>query len=150
MPSSEDPNEDEYASDESQNTNHSDSEDDSDGDEVEPVLEPEFNPAAYSTENNFFNMSSALKKEAGQVVFTVPEKRFRYLTKYEYTRIKGIRMQQLSNGSPTYLAHDNYADFDAVFEEELKTKKLPFILVRHLGQEHPLYFRLRDLECLDN
>jgi DNA-directed RNA polymerase subunit K/omega len=73
------------------------------------------------------------------------------LTKYEYTRIIGMRTQQLSEGARPYIEvpdqfiiEDNYL----IAEEEFKQRKLPFIIGRPLPNGGCEYWRVTDLEYL--
>ena len=55
------------------------------------------------------------------------------MTKYEYTRIRGIRLQQLEDGCEPFVIIRENASFIEIFEKEFKEKKLPFILHRTLN-----------------
>ena len=67
------------------------------------------------------------------------------LTKYEMTKIISERSQQLANGAISFLK--NPQRFNNVYEialEELKQKKLPFIIRRNVSNKHE-YWKLSDL-----
>lgn len=73
------------------------------------------------------------------------------LTKYEYTRIIGMRTKQLAEGARPYIdvpdqliIEDNYL----IAEEEFKQRKLPFIIGRPLPNGGCEYWRVTDLEYL--
>tara|TARA_Y100000389_G_scaffold177697_1_gene190225 strand:- start:10274 stop:10510 length:237 start_codon:yes stop_codon:yes gene_type:complete len=58
-----------------------------------------------------------------------------YMTKYEYTRIRGIRIQQLIDGMKPFVEcgeDDTYSD---IFQKELAAKKIPLIITRPIGYE---------------
>lgn len=55
-----------------------------------------------------------------------------YLTKYEKARIIGLRTQQLSTGAIPMIDIELYNSALEVAEEELKQRKLPFIIRRVL------------------
>ena len=69
-----------------------------------------------------------------------------YLTKYERTKILSERSSQIDDGSVIYL--DDYSQFDNSYEiacEELRLKKLPFIIKRPYGNSFE-YWKLDDLQ----
>jgi DNA-directed RNA polymerase subunit K/omega len=69
-----------------------------------------------------------------------------YLTKYEKTKILSERSSQIDDGSVIYL--DDYSMFDNSYEiacEELKQRKLPFIIKRPYGNTFE-YWKLADLQ----
>jgi DNA-directed RNA polymerase subunit K/omega len=69
-----------------------------------------------------------------------------YLTKYEKTKILSERSSQIDDGSVIYL--DDYSMFDNSYEiacEELKQRKLPFIIKRPYGNTFE-YWKLSDLQ----
>ena len=67
-----------------------------------------------------------------------------FLNKFEKTKIISERAQQLANGSVSFLP--NPKDYDNVYEiafEELKQKKLPFIIKRPVANGFE-YWKLED------
>lgn len=67
------------------------------------------------------------------------------LTKYEKTKVLSERASQIDDGSVIYL--DDYSNFDNSYEiacEELKQKKIPFIIKRPYGNTFE-YWKLDDL-----
>ena len=69
------------------------------------------------------------------------------LTKYEKTRILGLRTLQLDNGAAPYIQlTENIIDGYLIAEMELREKKLPFIVKRPLPNGGFEYWRLSDLE----
>jgi DNA-directed RNA polymerase subunit K/omega len=73
-----------------------------------------------------------------------------FLTKYERARILGIRIKQLNNNADAFIEVPP-ATIDARFiaEEELKQKKLPFIIRRPLPNGGNEYWKLSDLELIE-
>ena len=70
------------------------------------------------------------------------------LTKYEKTKILGIRIKQLNNNSKPYISIDeNILDNFIIANMELKQKKLPFIIQRPI-QNRFEYWHIKDLEIL--
>ena len=70
------------------------------------------------------------------------------LSKYEKTKILSERTQQLSNGSVSFLQNpESYASIYEIALEELKQKKLPFIIKRPVSNRFE-YWKLSDLSIL--
>lgn len=71
------------------------------------------------------------------------------LTKYEYTRILGVRASQIEHGAPLFIdVSDTLIDSYLIAREELHQKKLPFIVKRPLPNGSIEYWKLEDLEIL--
>jgi len=69
-----------------------------------------------------------------------------YLTKYEYTRIRGTRLQQLSSGSPPFVVvPPHVSSIEEIFELEFEQKKLPFIVKRPLPNGEFEYWKFKNL-----
>tara|TARA_B100000900_G_scaffold142136_1_gene120466 strand:- start:663 stop:986 length:324 start_codon:yes stop_codon:yes gene_type:complete len=70
------------------------------------------------------------------------------LTKYEKTKVIFERMQMISNGSLPYISNpEKYEDIYDIVLEELKQKKVPFIIKRTINDRDE-YFKLEDLIIL--
>ena len=70
------------------------------------------------------------------------------LTKYEKTRILGIRIKQLNNGSNPYIKVAEHILDNFLIKKELEEKKIPFIIQRPLPNNTFEYWKLQDLEIL--
>ena len=55
------------------------------------------------------------------------------ITKYEYTRIRGIRIQQLIDGMKPLVKTDNDESEEEIFLKELREKKIPLMITRPYG-----------------
>lgn len=55
------------------------------------------------------------------------------MTKYEYTRIRGIRIQQLIDGMKPFVACSETETESEIFEKELFERKIPLIITRPNG-----------------
>jgi DNA-directed RNA polymerase subunit K/omega len=69
------------------------------------------------------------------------------LTKYELTKLIGMRIEQLARGAPTLIEIDkkkNLSIHDIVYLE-LDQKKLPLMIVRNLPTGQKEYWRLVDM-----
>jgi DNA-directed RNA polymerase I, II, and III subunit RPABC2 len=71
------------------------------------------------------------------------------LTKYEYTRILGVRAGQVEQGASLFIkVPDTLIDSYLIAKEELHQKKLPFIIKRPIPNGTIEYWKLEDLEIL--
>ena len=69
------------------------------------------------------------------------------LTKYEKTKVLGLRASQLNNGAEPFIEVDeNIIDGYKIAELELKEKKIPFIIQRPLPGGNCEFWKLEDLE----
>ena len=67
------------------------------------------------------------------------------LNKYEKTKVLGIRAAQISNGAkPLITVPKHITDVLDIAMEELKQRKIPFILERKIGNKNE-YWKLEDL-----
>lgn len=88
------------------------------------------------------------RNEKGQIVdplhTTLP-----FLTKYEYSKIVGMRAEQLENGAVSFIPVDeNVHDPYIIAKEEVRQKKIPFIVTRPLPNGNTEYWMLSDLDIL--
>ena len=73
------------------------------------------------------------------------------MTKYEKTRILGLRLTQLNKGAKPFVETKNkIIDNNIIAQKELKEKKLPFIIMRPLPNGKREYWKLNDLEIIEN
>lgn len=71
------------------------------------------------------------------------------LTKYEKTKILGLRAKQLNNGAVPYVKlNSNVIDGYLIALKELEEKKIPFIIRRPLPSGASEYWYLQDLEII--
>ena len=71
------------------------------------------------------------------------------LTKYERTKIIGIRAQQIAGGAePLIKVPPGLHDVIVIAERELKEKKTPFIVKRTINNNFE-YWKIEDLEILN-
>lgn len=72
-----------------------------------------------------------------------------FLTRYELTRVLGVRAQQLDGGAqPLVSVPPEVLDGYTIAEAELTQKKIPFIIRRPLPGGESEFWRLEDLELL--
>jgi len=74
------------------------------------------------------------------------------LTKYEKARVLGLRISQLNKGAKPYIENKNHhiVDMHIIAETELKEKRLPFIIMRPFPNGKKEYWKLEDLEIIEN
>ncbi len=72
------------------------------------------------------------------------------LTKYERVKIVGLRSEQLQRGADPYVDFDTSKEFNPreVAMEELRQRKLPFMIKRPLPDGSCEYWRLDDMIIL--
>lgn len=71
------------------------------------------------------------------------------LTKYEKTKILGMRVKQLNNGAPPYIpSNEKIIDNYVIALIELEQKRIPFIIQRPLPNNNFEYWKLHDLDIL--
>ena len=88
-------------------------------------------------------------RDKNNIIIDELHKTIPILTKYEKTRILGIRIKQLNNGSlPYVMVSEDLLDNFIIAEKELKEKKIPFIIQRPLPNNTFEYWKLEDLEIL--
>jgi len=69
-----------------------------------------------------------------------------FLTKYEKTKLIGVRAQMLANGAmPLVNVSKNVTDTVAIAEQELAEKKIPLLIRRYLPDGTSEDWRLEDL-----
>jgi DNA-directed RNA polymerase I, II, and III subunit RPABC2 len=96
-------------------------------DDLENVNEDDFE---ITENNNSVNFLS--NKEVLNNMKTMTKKTFPFLTKYEKARILGVRAQQISTGAPIMIDSTGLSSALQVAEEELRQRKIPFIIRRTL------------------
>jgi len=69
-----------------------------------------------------------------------------YLTKYEYTRVRGVRLQQLASGCPPFVLLPKHVNsIEEIFEMEFQQKRLPYLIRRPMPGGKFEYWKLKDL-----
>jgi DNA-directed RNA polymerase I, II, and III subunit RPABC2 len=91
---------------------------------------------------------SLIKRNAEGIIVDENHKTYPILSKYEKTKVIGLRVAQLNKGAEPYvtLKHATILDNSLVAEKELKEKKLPFIIMRPLFNGRCEYWNVNDLE----
>jgi DNA-directed RNA polymerase I, II, and III subunit RPABC2 len=93
-------------------------------------------------------MSRVVRDENGRIVDPY-HKTLPFLTKYEKTRILGIRTKQLNEGAKPYIdVNATIIDGYIIAELELEHKRLPFIIRRPIPNGGSELWKLQDLEII--
>lgn len=85
--------------------------------------------------------------EAKLNMLTTPKKTVEFLTKYEKTRLLGIRIKQLQLGARPLVDIKNLRTEKDIALKELSEKKLPFIIRRYISKNPNKYedWKIKDL-----
>jgi len=93
-------------------------------------------------------LSRVVRDEMGRIVDPL-HKTLPFLTKYEKTRILGIRTKQINEGAKPYLdVNPTIIDGYIIAQLELEHKKLPFIIRRPIPNGGSELWKLQDLEII--
>jgi len=94
-------------------------------------------------------LSNVIRDENGEVIDPL-HRTFPILSKYEKTRILGIRAKQLANGSEPFVSINKEIILPHIIAEmELKEKKIPFIIRRPMPNNNSEYWKISDLELVN-
>jgi len=98
--------------------------------------------------DEIYNLSLVTRDDKGSIIDD-NHKTYPVLTKYEKAKIIGIRLNQLNYGAIPFITvkHLNL-DKVLIVEEELKQKKLPFIIKRPIPNGKFEYWNVNDLESI--
>jgi DNA-directed RNA polymerase I, II, and III subunit RPABC2 len=95
------------------------------------------------------NKLSKVARDKNNIIIDDLHKTNPILTKYEKTRILGIRAKQINNGAKPYIKTEtNIIDGYLIAVKELEEKKLPFIIRRPMPNGGSEFWKLKDLEII--
>lgn len=107
---------------------------------------PDLKEVSYQELQNFTRI---VRDEKGYITDPL-HRTLPFISKFEKTRIIGLRTIQLDNDAKPYITDiDNIIDSVTIAEMELKQKKLPFIICRPLPNGSREFWKLSDLEYID-
>ena len=93
-------------------------------------------------------LSTIIRDKSGKIIDKL-HKTLPFLTKYEKTRILGIRCKQINEGSQLFINVNNkMIDGYNIALQELFAKKIPFIIQRPLPHGVCEYWKVSDLELI--
>lgn len=91
------------------------------------------------------SLSNVIRDNKGHIVDPL-HKTIPILTKFEETKVLGIRISQLENGSDPLVNVDDEVEPTYIAEKELQEGVLPFIICRPLPGGRKEFWKLKDLE----
>ena len=93
---------------------------------------------------------TVIERDSDGVIVDDNHKTYPILSKFELTKIIGLRVTQLNKGAEPYvkLQTKNILDNSLVADKELREKKLPFIIMRPLPNGRCEYWNVNDLEYI--
>jgi len=103
-------------------------------------------------QNNYNDIIAMCKviRDSNGIVSDGFHKTIPWLTKYERARVLGIRAKQLNNGADAFVeVPSSMISGYKIAIEELKAKKIPFIIRRPIPNGGTEYWKLQDLELLE-
>jgi len=106
------------------------------------------NECLYKNFNEIKELSKITRNKDGIIIDEL-HKTISILTKYEKTKILGIRVKQLNSGAEPYITvNEKIIDNYLIAQMELEQKKIPFIIQRPLPNNSFEYWKLQDLDIL--
>jgi len=94
-------------------------------------------------------LSRIVKDKNGNIIDNL-HKTIPFLTKYERTKILGLRTKQINQGSAIFVdAPKDIIDGYNIAILELEQKKIPFIIQRPLPNGGSEYWKVSDLEIIE-
>ena len=143
-------------------TDDEDEDEDDEDDEVDSEMLRKLDKDEYSgilldyhpeiKQNNYNDIIAMCKviRDGNGVVSDDFHKTIPWLTKYERARVLGIRAKQLNNGADAFVeVPSSMISGYKIAIEELKAKKIPFIIRRPIPNGGTEYWKLQDLELLE-
>ena len=116
-------------------------------DDQKKSLIEEYHPEIIYHNNSEIEQLSKCVKNSKSIVCDPLHMTIPFLTKFEYTRILGMRTKQINNGSKPFVkVPEGIIDGYLIAEKELREKKLPFIIKRPIPNGGCEYWKLQDLE----
>ena len=91
-----------------------------------------------------------IERNSNNMIIDEYHKTIPILTKYEITKILGMRTVQLDNGLEPFISvPSDVIDSSTIAKMELQQKKIPFIIKRPISHKHFEYWYLNDLEYIE-
>ncbi len=98
--------------------------------------------------DEIYQLSHVTRNQQGNIIDD-NHKTYPILSKYEKTRIVGLRVSQLNKGSKPFITLKNkILDNSLIAEKELQEKALPFIIMRPIPGSLSEYWKVSDLEII--
>ena len=91
---------------------------------------------------------SLIKRDENGIIIDDNHKTYPILSKYEKTKLIGLRVTQINKGSTPYVNSNMFLEPSLIAEQELKEKRIPFIIKRPLPNGKYEYWNVKDLEII--
>ena len=111
----------------------------------------EFHVQEINSSSDEIAVAANVTRDSNNIINDIRHRTIPILTKYEKSRILGIRISQLNDGAHPFVKlkdGDTTIDKHLIAEKELREKSLPFIITRPLPNGKKEYWRLQDLEVI--
>ena len=111
----------------------------------------DFHPEILSHNNiEIQTLSEVIRDPKSGIIIDDLHKTIPFMTKYEKTRILGIRAKQIDSGSKPFIRNSNPTLIDgyAIAQKELENKLIPFINRRPLHNGGSEFWKIKDLQMI--
>ena len=110
-----------------------------------------FHPESFSNNYDEISKLTRIVRDEDNIIIDPLHKTAPFLTKYEYTKILGVRAKQIDAGSTPFVkVPENMIDSYLIAKLELAEKRVPFIIRRPIANGSSEYWNVKDLEILVN
>lgn len=111
----------------------------------------DFHPESVSYNNIEIQTLSEVVRDPNGIIIDDFHKTIPFLTKYEKTRILGVRAKQIDSGAKPFFdaSKRNLIDGYTIAQKELQLKRLPFIIRRPLPNGGSEFWKLSDLQIIN-
>jgi len=111
----------------------------------------EFHPESFTHNYDEIEKLTRVVRDKDGIIIDDLHRTVPILTKYEYTRILGLRAKQISSGAAIFVkVPETMIDSYLIAKQELQEKKIPFIVRRPIPNGGSEYWNIKDLEILNN
>jgi DNA-directed RNA polymerase subunit K/omega len=98
--------------------------------------------------DEIYKLSHVTRDEDGNIIDS-KHRTYPILSKYEKTRVIGLRVSQLNKGAKPFITlKHKILDNSLIAEKELQEKALPFIIMRPIPNAESEYWKVSDLEYI--
>ena len=111
----------------------------------------DFHPEILSHNNiEIQTLSEVIRDPKSGIIIDDLHKTIPFMTKYEKTRILGIRAKQIDSGSKPFIRNSKPTLIDgyAIAQKELENKLIPFIIRRPLPNGGSEFWKIKDLQMI--
>jgi len=110
-----------------------------------------FHPESFSNNYDEISKLTRVVRDEDNIIIDPLHKTAPFLSKYEYTKILGVRAKQIDSGATPFIkVPENMIDSYLIAKLELAEKRVPFIIRRPIANGSSEYWNVKDLEILVN